>query len=121
MQTLDTCVTGWHPAELPDITRPWRHGGREETRFHHSDRWASAFSCAKAFAAKTLARIGILHIGQSPKELQPDLLTPALNAMGWREGETCQFEIRAANGDIASLPRLAAEPVKAWPGSASTG
>ena len=31
MQTLDTCITGWRPAELPDITRPWRHGGREET------------------------------------------------------------------------------------------
>jgi putative ABC transport system substrate-binding protein len=40
---------------------------------------ANTFSCAKAFAAKTLARIGILAIGPLPKDVQlPDMLTPAL-------------------------------------------
>jgi len=62
-----------------------------------------------------MARIGLLALAL-PKDLQlPDLLTPALNALGWREGETCQIEARSANGDIASLPRLAAELVALRP------
>jgi len=74
---------------------------------------ASAFTCAKALAAKTMARIGVLAI--PPKDMLPDQLTPALNALGWRDGETCQIEVRSANGDIASLPRLAAELVALRP------
>jgi hypothetical protein len=55
----------------------------------------SAFSCAKAFAAKTLAQIGILHIGKEREVTEsPDLLMLALNALGRREGENCQFEIK---------------------------
>jgi len=77
---------------------------------------ASALSRAKAFAAKTMARIGLLSIAPPPKDLDvPDPLTPALNALGWRDGETCRFEIRSANGDISSLPRLAAELVALRP------
>jgi putative ABC transport system substrate-binding protein len=76
---------------------------------------ASAFTCANGLAAKVMARIGLLALAL-PKDLQlPDLLTPALNALGWREGETCQIEARSANGDIASLPRLAAELVALRP------
>jgi putative ABC transport system substrate-binding protein len=77
---------------------------------------ASVFTCAKAFAAKTIARIGVLAIAPLPKDMQwPDQLTPALNALGWRDGETCQIEALSANGDIASLPRLAAELVTLRP------
>jgi hypothetical protein len=73
----------------------------------------SAFTCAAAFAAKTMARIGLLSI--EPLKEFTDLLTPALNALGWRDGETCQIEARGADGDIASPPRIAR------PGGNTTG
>jgi putative ABC transport system substrate-binding protein len=38
-----------------------------------------------------------------------------LNALGWREGENLQIETRSSNGDLASLPRLAAELVAPQP------
>jgi putative ABC transport system substrate-binding protein len=38
-----------------------------------------------------------------------------LRALGWREGENLQIEIRSSNGDLASLPRLAAELVALRP------
>ena len=38
-----------------------------------------------------------------------------LHALGWREGENLQIEIRSSNGDLASLPRLAAELVALRP------
>jgi putative tryptophan/tyrosine transport system substrate-binding protein len=41
------------------------------------------------------------------------LLASGLRAFGWREGENLQIESR--NGDLASLPRLAAELVALRP------
>jgi ABC transporter substrate binding protein len=38
-----------------------------------------------------------------------------LNALGWREGENLQITARSSNGDLASLPRLAAELVALRP------
>jgi putative ABC transport system substrate-binding protein len=38
-----------------------------------------------------------------------------LNALGWREGENLQIAVRSGNGDLASLPRLAAELVALRP------
>ena len=38
-----------------------------------------------------------------------------LHALGWREGENLHVEWRFANGDPASLPRLAAELVALRP------
>jgi putative ABC transport system substrate-binding protein len=38
-----------------------------------------------------------------------------LRAFGWREGENSQIEVRSSNGDLASLPRVAAELVALRP------
>jgi putative ABC transport system substrate-binding protein len=38
-----------------------------------------------------------------------------LRALGWREGENLQIELRSSNGELASLPRLAAELVALRP------
>ena len=42
-------------------------------------------------------------------------LSVDLNALGWREGENLQIAARSSNGDLASLPRLAAELVALRP------
>ena len=42
-------------------------------------------------------------------------LASDLHALGWREGENLQIEVRSSNGDLASLPRLAAELVALRP------
>jgi putative tryptophan/tyrosine transport system substrate-binding protein len=94
---------------------------------------AGAWTCADTFAAQKLpqARIGYLTIGPPPIEccvtpecrsFRPDAhqnpgcwLPVDLHALGWREGENMQLEIRHGEGDPASLPRLAAELVALRP------
>jgi putative ABC transport system substrate-binding protein len=98
---------------------------------------AGALTCADVFAAQKSpkARIGILSLGPGavplPKEccatpecksFRPDayqdgtcLIPYDLNALGWREGQNLQIELRTSQGDLASLPRLAAELVALRP------
>ena len=95
---------------------------------------AGAWTCADVFAAQKspIARIGYLSIVQLPieccvtpecKSVRWDCQSPCppcwlasdLRALGWREGENLQIEIRSSNGDLASLPRLAAELVALRP------
>jgi hypothetical protein len=38
-----------------------------------------------------------------------------LHALGWREGENVESALRSSNGDLASLPQLAAELVALQP------
>jgi putative tryptophan/tyrosine transport system substrate-binding protein len=94
---------------------------------------AGALTCADVFAAQKspTARIGYLGGGPIPieccatpecKSHRPEAYQdPAcwlpydLNALGWREGENLQIEIRLIQGDLANLPRLAAELVALRP------
>jgi putative tryptophan/tyrosine transport system substrate-binding protein len=87
---------------------------------------AGAWTCADVFAAQKspLARIGLLSIFPLPecKSFHPDayqdppcLLASDLRALGWREGENLQIEIRSSQGDPAGLPRVAAELVSLRP------
>ena len=94
---------------------------------------AGALTCVDVFAAQKLlkARIGVLGVGPPPSEccatpecksFRPDAYqNPAcwlqydLNALGWREGENMQLEIRHGSGDPASMPRLAVELVALRP------
>jgi ABC-type uncharacterized transport system substrate-binding protein len=95
---------------------------------------AGAWTCADVFAAQKspIARLGYLGIAPPPTECcatpecrsvrwdcqspcAPCLLASGLRAFGWREGENLQIEIRSSNGDIASLPRVAAELVALRP------
>jgi hypothetical protein len=39
----------------------------------------------------------------------PCWLASDLHALGWREGENLQIEIRSSNDELASLPRIAAD------------
>jgi putative ABC transport system substrate-binding protein len=74
---------------------------------------AGAWICTDVFAAQKapIARIGFLAIFPPPNTwLQYDL-----RALGWRDGENLQIEIRSSNGEIAGLPRLAAELVALRP------
>ena len=45
----------------------------------------------------------------------PCLIAPELRALGWREGENLQIEIRSSQDDPAGLPRWAAELVSLRP------
>jgi putative tryptophan/tyrosine transport system substrate-binding protein len=94
---------------------------------------AGAWTCADVFAAQKspIARLGYLILGAPPtteccatpecRQARRDCQSPCppcwlasdLHALGWREGENLQTEIR--NGDLASLPRLAAELVALRP------
>jgi putative tryptophan/tyrosine transport system substrate-binding protein len=95
---------------------------------------AAAWRCADVFAAQKspIARIGYLVSVPQPIECcatpeckslrwdcqslcPPCLLVSSLRAFGWREGENLQIEIRQSQGDLASLPRLAAELVALRP------
>jgi putative ABC transport system substrate-binding protein len=94
---------------------------------------AGALTCANVFAAQKLpkARIGFLGIVPPPfvccatpecNSSRPDAyqdptcwLPYDLNALGWREGNNLQIEIRSSQGDLASLPRVAAELVALRP------
>jgi len=94
---------------------------------------AGAWTCADVFAAQKLpkVRIGILVTSSPPmvccatpecKSSRPDAyqdptcwLPYDLNALGWREGENLQIEIRSNQGGLASLPRRAAELVALRP------
>jgi putative tryptophan/tyrosine transport system substrate-binding protein len=91
---------------------------------------AAAWTCGDVFAAQKspIARLGFLSMSMLPrpavecKSSRPDeyqdptcWLAYDLNALGWREGENMQLEIRYGTGDPASLPRLAAELVTLRP------
>ena len=89
---------------------------------------AGALTCANVFAAQKLpkARIGFLAQAPHPavecKSSRPDAyqdptcwLPYDLNALGWREGENLQIEVRSSQDGLASLPRLAAELVALRP------
>ena len=92
---------------------------------------AGAWTCPDVFAAQKspIARIGLLSVAPLPIESatpgcnsgRGDLppincwLSDDLNALGWREGENLQIAARSSNGDLASLPRLAAELVALRP------
>src|SRR6516225_6053681 len=98
---------------------------------------AGAWICAGAFAAQKSpkARIGILSLGPGSvpppkaccatpecKSFRPDAYQDPtcfepydLNALGWREGGNLQVELRTSHGDLAILPRLAAELVALRP------
>jgi putative ABC transport system substrate-binding protein len=92
---------------------------------------AGAWTCADVFAAQKLPKARILGANLPPivccatpecKSFRPDAyqdpacwLTYDLNALGWREGENLQIEMRSSQGDLASLPRVAAELVALRP------
>jgi putative ABC transport system substrate-binding protein len=87
---------------------------------------AGALTCADVLAAQKspMARIGVLINSPTPecKSTRPDAFQDSncwlpydLNALGWREGENLQIEIRSSQGRLAILPRLAAEVVALRP------
>jgi putative tryptophan/tyrosine transport system substrate-binding protein len=97
---------------------------------------AGALTCSDVFAEQKspiVARIGYLTIVPPPTECcvtpecrsvrwqacqslcGPCILASELRALGWREGENLQIEIRSSNGDLAKLPQLAAELVALRP------
>jgi putative tryptophan/tyrosine transport system substrate-binding protein len=101
-----------------------------------------ALTCDDVFAApkSPVARVGYLSTNPLPTECcvttecrsvrreacqnacAPCWLTSDLHALGWREGENLQIEIRSSNGvDLTSLPRLAAELVALRPDVLITG
>jgi putative tryptophan/tyrosine transport system substrate-binding protein len=102
---------------------------------------AGAWTCADVFAAQKspIARIGFLSTNPLPIECcvtpecrsvrreacqsfcPPCWLASDLRALGWRDGENLQIEIRSSNGDLASFPRLAAELVALRPDVLITG
>ena len=61
-------------------------------------------------------RIGYLSGGSHGlRENNIDILEKHLGALGWRAGETREFEERWADGDFSRLPRLASELVMLRP------
>jgi putative tryptophan/tyrosine transport system substrate-binding protein len=91
---------------------------------------AGAWTCPDLFAAQKspIARIGLLAVAPLPatpecnsgsRDNYPNplncWLSVDLNALGWREGENLQIAARSSNGDLASLPALAAELVALRP------
>ena len=95
---------------------------------------AAALTCGDVFAAQKspMARIGYLTVVPPPIECcaTPECrsfrmvsgtppvacwLASDLNALGWRDGENMQLEIRHGSGDLAKLPQLAAELVALRP------
>src|SRR5215831_6272962 len=88
---------------------------------------AGAWTCPDVFAAQKspIARIGLLRVSPLPIKSECNSgrgdndplcwLSVDLNALGWREGENLQIAARSSNGDLASLPRLAAELVALRP------
>ena len=66
--------------------------------FHHSQATPSA-----------------IQTGATITRTQQTPLSVDLRALGWREGENLQIAARSCNGDLASLPRLAAELVALRP------
>jgi putative ABC transport system substrate-binding protein len=92
---------------------------------------AGAWISPDVFAAqkRSIARIGLL-VAAPPEPPDPECnsgrrdndrnpipcwLSVDLNALGSREGENLQIVARSSNGDLASLPRLAAELVALRP------
>jgi putative tryptophan/tyrosine transport system substrate-binding protein len=82
---------------------------------------ALGFTCiavTNASGAQTRGpkRIGYLSgASQDLRENTIDILEKHLRALGWRAGETIEFERRWADGDFSRLPRLASELVMLRP------
>ena len=91
-----------------------------------------AWTCADVFAAQKspMARVGFLTTARYARvaaganrlaaRIRPvvavaEWLLPDLHALGWHEGDNLHVEERFGNGDLASLPRLAAELVALRP------
>jgi len=61
-------------------------------------------------------RVGYLSgASQGLREITIDILEERLRALGWRAGETIEFELRWADGDFSRLPTLASELVMLRP------
>src|SRR4051812_30563169 len=73
----------------------------------------AAGACSPALAqTRRHARVGYLSGGRPSSESRSrsaDVLTQGLSALGWRKGETLDFDERWADGDFARLPGLARE------------
>ncbi|MGB9315696.1 MAG: ABC transporter substrate-binding protein, partial [Pseudolabrys sp.] len=82
---------------------------------------ALGFTCMAATdpsGAQTrgLRRVGYLSgAAQDMRENTLDILEERLRDLGWRAGETIEFERRWADGDFSRLPRLASELVMLRP------
>jgi putative tryptophan/tyrosine transport system substrate-binding protein len=82
---------------------------------------ALGFTCMAATdpsGAQTrgLRRVGYLSgAAQDMRENTIDILEERLRDLGWRAGETIEFEPRWADGDFSRLPRLASELVMLRP------
>jgi putative tryptophan/tyrosine transport system substrate-binding protein len=93
-----------------------------------------ASTCSNVFAARKspTARVGYLSVLPSPAEccVTPECnsvrwdcpnpcpacwLASDLRALGWREGENLQIEVRSGGGDLANLSQVAAELVAPRP------
>jgi putative ABC transport system substrate-binding protein len=76
-------------------------------------------SPAEAQQAKKIPRVGVLEPGLSPtKSAIPvcrDWLRQGLRDLGYVEGQTIAIEYRFADGQLESLPKLAAELVRLKP------
>ncbi len=91
---------------------------------------AGALTSVDVFGAEKspIGRIGLLSVLPLPSDPECNSdrrdnyaapvncwLSVDLHALGWREGENLQIAARSCNGDLASLPRLAAELVALRP------
>jgi putative ABC transport system substrate-binding protein len=65
--------------------------------------------------APRVFKIGILTSAWSPWHSNTEGFREALKALGYIEGQTVTFEVRAAQGDPTRLPQLAAELVQQKP------
>jgi putative ABC transport system substrate-binding protein len=78
---------------------------------------AFGFTCAAVIGpsgAQTVRRKRLGYLSGASKgvgEYTIDILKASLRDLGWRAGETIEFEERWADGDFARLPRLARELV----------
>jgi putative tryptophan/tyrosine transport system substrate-binding protein len=76
---------------------------------------AGAWTCTDTFASKTSSMDRIGRLFKSPPPEPQGVFDATLHALGGREGENLQIEVRIANGDLVSLQRLAADLVALRP------
>jgi putative tryptophan/tyrosine transport system substrate-binding protein len=82
---------------------------------------ALGFTCMAVIdpsGAQTLRRKRLGYLSGASRELREstiDILKGSLRDLGWRAGETIEFEERWADGDFSRLPRLASELVMLSP------
>jgi putative tryptophan/tyrosine transport system substrate-binding protein len=85
---------------------------------------AAAWPLAARAQTPRRARMGFLSGGNSSASalITVDILKESLHELGWRIGDNLEFDARWADGDFASMPRLASELVARHPQVlASTG